>query len=314
MSFSVRHESGAVPGPDTLLCVDFGGAAADGDPRHVQVGLQPLDGAGLGEHWRSRLPVRCGREDGIGWSENGEVLFLQLRIGPAALDDMELAAFEAYSRISAFTRARGYPHLLRTWNYFDDIHRGEGDRERYRQFVSGRYRALAGDPAFEQRLPAATAIGTRVPGMLIYLLAARRPGRPVENPRQLSAWRYPAQYGPRSPSFARAMRVDADDGAQLLVSGTASIVGHASQHPGDAPAQLGEILRNLDALLAAAPAAGRWQAESLKLYLRDPQLLPALQPLLRARFGADALCYEGDICRSDLLVEIEGVFSEVSSR
>ena len=308
MSFSVHHESGAVPGADTLFCVQFSPtvAAAGGDPRRVCVGLQPLDGSTLVEHWRSRLPVHYGWQEGIGHSENGELLFLQLSV--EATDDMERATFDAYSRIAAFTRARGYPHLLRTWNYFDGIHRGEGDRERYRQFVSGRYRALADDPGFELRLPAATAIGTRTPGLLIYLLAARSPGQPVENPRQLSAWRYPAQYGPRSPSFARAMRIETDGGTRLLVSGTASIVGHASQHPGDAPAQLGEILRNLDALLAAAPAKG-WQAESLKLYLRDPRLLPALQPLLQARFGAGALCYEGDICRNDLLVEIEGVFS-----
>lgn len=284
------------------------GSAPDKDPRCVRVGLRVLGDQALQEHWRSPVPVQSGQHDGFGYSENGDVLFAQMRVEEEALDNMERATFEAYNRIGTFTRARGYPNLLRTWNYFHDIHRGDGDHERYRQFVAGRYRALAGQADFAQSLPAATAIGTREPGMLIYFLAGRIAGRQVENPRQVSAFEYPPQYGPRSPSFSRAALVRAEDGDCLLVSGTASIVGHASRHPGDAAAQLQEIARNLEALRQSVPGAG-WRPGSLKLYLREPAQLAMLSALFQQHFGTLPLCCEGDICRRDLLVEIEGTFT-----
>lgn len=305
----------AAPDAHTLLRADFSARPEQDreDPRLVRVGLDLASAPATAEHWRAARAVTHGRDGDFGWSGNDDILFAQLRVDESALADMERAAFDAYARIGAFLQQRGYPHLLRIWNYFHDIHRGAGDTERYRQFVAGRYRALATQPGFEQHLPAATAIGTREPGMLIYFIASKAPGAQIENPRQVSAFEYPAQYGPRSPSFSRATLADAGSEAYLLVSGTASIVGHASQHAGDAKAQLVEIARNLKALqLRAQRQRGgttEWVPALLKLYLRDPAQLPQLRECLREQFGdAPLLCLEGDICRSDLLVEIEAVY------
>src|SRR3546814_1451833 len=101
--------------------------------------------------------------------------------------------------MTSFVGASQTPHLLRVWNYLDAITFGDGDAERYREFCVGRARGL-GD--FDTHaLPAATAIGrcddARV--VQVYWLAARTPGTPVENPRQVSAYRYPRQYGPQQP-------------------------------------------------------------------------------------------------------------------
>src|SRR3546814_7354125 len=71
----------------------------------------------------------------------------------------------------------------------------------------------------------------------VYWLAARTPGTPVENPRQVSAYRYPRQYGPQQPSFARAMLPPPGSAMPLLLSGTASVVGHATAHVGELLAQ-----------------------------------------------------------------------------
>lgn len=297
-----------------LARVRFGADAAAADPREVHPGLQVLAGAGLEEVWTVEDDVRCGHDGAIAYSHAGGILFGQLRIEEAALADMEHAAYAAYRDIAGFLERSGYPHMLRCWNYFHDIHRGDGDHERYRRFVAGRYRAIAGQPGFEHNLPAATAIGTAAPGMLIYFFAGTAPGRQVENPRQLSAFRYPPQYGPRSPSFSRASLV----GGQLWVSGTASIVGHETRHAGDAAAQLREIVHNLDTLLHAAAQqsgsrAGRWQPAALKLYVRDAGTHARVAPLLKEILGAGTplLCLLGDVCRRDLLVEIEGVYRDV---
>lgn len=298
--------------PGVLACVVHGVAepAADGDPRRVQVALPLLEGAAV-ELWESATPVRHGWLGEIGYAENGAVLFGQLRVPEAALVDAGTAAFDAYTQIAKFLRASGYPATLRIWNFLAGITQGDGDDERYRQFVLGRYRALAQHEGFERELPAATAIGTGGGGLLIYFLAGRAPGQQVENPRQLSAFRYPREYGPRSPSFSRANLLRWRDGADLFVSGTASIVGHETRHVGVPLAQLEETLANIEALRREADAAARWRPEIVKLYLRDAALLEQVRARLDAAFapGPSRLVLCGEVCRSGLDLEIELIFS-----
>ena len=301
---------------DTLACIGFGaGIAPDDDPRRVQVALEPLAGMPAGatpcELWRAAGPVSHGRDAGFGYARGPEALFGQITFdGRAAF---AAAVQDAYARIVAFCERQGYAHLLRCWNYFGDIHAGHGDAERYRQFCVGRHRALAIASGFEQRLPAATVIGSRGPGALVYFLAAREPGLQVENPRQVPAFRYPRSYSPLPPSFSRALlKRWPGSGEQLFVSGTASVVGHESHHPDNTAAQLRETLANLQALQAAADpdGGGPWRAASLKAYLRRPEDLPRVRDALGEAFGPQAplLILQGDICRTDLSVEIEGLY------
>jgi chorismate lyase/3-hydroxybenzoate synthase len=185
--------------------------------------------------------------------------------------------------------------------------------ERYGLFCRGRHRALTRHLSdFEPNLPAASAIGTGVPGMLVCFLACHRPGAQIENPRQLSAFHYPPTYAPKSPSFSRSiLRQEADGRYRLYVSGTAAIVGHLSRHPGDLIHQVDETCENLEALLASASAraGARLAFRLLRVYLREPADPAPLRTSLARRFGdgVPLLFLRGDICRSDLLVEIEGI-------
>ncbi|MFT4047772.1 MAG: hypothetical protein QM661_13910 [Solimonas sp.] len=300
---------GAVPAAlacDVLACVQHGDTSGDDDARRIRVALPVLAGDGV-ELWRSTLPVRHGRDDGIAYAENGAVLFGQLRLPEAQLAGMDRAAFDAYARIDAFLQRRSYPAWLRVWNFIAGITRGEGDAERYRQFSLGRYKALSLKSGFERELPAATAIGTVDGGLLIYFIAGPHGGRQIENPRQVSAFRYPRQYGPRSPSFSRANLLEWRDGAELFVSGTASIVGHETLHVGRPLAQLDELLCNVAALTAQAQSS--LQPDVLKLYLRDPQHLAAVRARLSRHFGARPVTIlHGDVCRRELDLEIEAIF------
>jgi len=277
-----------------------------------QVPLQCLAGHD-DERWLSAQPLqREVMEPDLLLRHDGELLFGQLSLAPAAARDMERAAYDAYRRLQALLVEHGFPQLLRIWNYFSEVTAGEGDDERYRRFCVGRYDALYA-PGFERALPAATVIGSFVPGFQIAFLAGRRAGLPVENPRQVSAYRYPREYSPRAPSFARATLHE----RLLLVSGTASVVGHATRHPHDAPAQLRETVANLQSLLEhareqhfAGHAGFAWQARALRLYLRDADQAPALQRQALALLGAGTplTLLHGEICRRDLEIEIEGVF------
>lgn len=282
------------------------------DPRYLRVPLQPYGAAPL-EVWRCHGPVAHGRDGAIAWAGDGELQFGAIEIDEAGLGPEEAAA-QAYAQLSAFVSASATPHLLRIWNYMDAITDGEGDDERYRRFCVGRARGWAGFDLAQ--LPAATGIGRRDGRRVIqvYWLAAQRPGHALENPRQVSAYRYPRQYGPQPPTFARAMLPPRGAAMPLLLSGTASVVGHETLHAGNVLAQLGETFANFDALLKAAhallpsmPASFDEQAR-LKVYVHDAADLPRVAAALDHRFGPalPRLLLHADICRRDLLVEIDG--------
>lgn len=298
----------------TLAVLGFGDDAPRGDdPRYLRVPLQPHGAAPL-EIWRANAPVRSGRDGDIRWSTDGQLLFGAIELDESQVG-IEAASEQAYAQLIGFVRRSHAPHLLRIWNYLDAITLGEGDGERYRAFCVGRARGLGGFEA--QTLPAATAIGrcdaARV--IQIYWLAACVPGLPVENPRQVSAYRYPRRYGPQSPSFARAMLPPPGSTMPLMLSGTASVVGHASQHEGELLAQLEETFANFDALLGAARARqpslpGQFGPGSrLKVYVRDAHDMPVVADALDRRLGdrVPRLLLHAAICRRELAVEIDGV-------
>jgi chorismate lyase / 3-hydroxybenzoate synthase len=287
---------------DTLAAVVFGETRAE-DPRVVQVRLEPLVGAGLVELWQANGPVRQGREGFIRYAADADHLFGILEIDEGAHGGIAAATEAAYAAIRDFSLRSDHPHLLRVWNHFDDINGGSGDAERYRQFCVGRAAALQG--WLDETYPAATAIGRRDgdPTVQIYWLAGRTFGVSLENPRQVNPHRYPRAYGPASPQFSRAMRIAQD---LIMVSGTASIVGHESHHPGNSLAQLNESLVNLRSVLRQA--ATDLDAQSLlKVYLRDSSRAAEVKSALLERVppGIPFIILVGDICREDLLIEVE---------
>ena len=294
---------------DVLAVIGFGAnAALVDDPRCLRVGLEPMFDNAPFEVWRGRGPVHADRDGSLAWSSNHEYAFGCLELAEADFGGLAATTQHAYEMLKAWCRTSATPHLLRIWNYVDAINLGEGDDERYRQFCSGRAAGMGSD--FACIYPAATAIGVRDGRRVVqvYWLAARTPGTPVENPRQVSAWRYPRRYGPAAPGFARGMRAPTRN-PQLLVSGTAAVVGHVSHHVDDCVAQLEETLTNLDSLMSAAQISQQSQFSLWKVYLRREADVAVVQPLLRTRFGDECalLLLHGDICRAELLIEIDGV-------
>jgi chorismate lyase/3-hydroxybenzoate synthase len=300
--------------PTTLAVIAFGGAAAGcDDPRVLHVPLQPRGAAPL-EVWRTGGPVAFGVDGDVRWAEDGALHFGWIEVAEGDAGGLEQASQSAYARMATVVRERGYPHLLRSWNYLDAITEGEDDAERYRRFCVGRAAGL-GEVAVGT-LPAATAIGrcdgTRT--LQVYWLAARVPGTPVENPRQVSAYRYPRQYGPQAPSFARAM-LPPSNAIPLLLSGTASVVGHESKHHDCIESQLAETFANFDSLIAAARTLrpelpARFGAGSrLKVYVRDADAMPQVERALQAHLdpAVPRLLLHAAICRRELRVEIDGV-------
>lgn len=314
----VAYESAALTailgGSDVLAVFGFGthAPAAHADPRYLRVNLEPGGAAAPFEVWRVRGAVRARRDGAIAWAGDGDYAFGAIEVEEAAHGDIEGAAEFAYRHLVDAITASGTPHALRIWNYLDAINLGDGDAERYRRFCVGRAAGLAAH-GFVDAYPAATGIGVRDGRRVlqIYWLAARTAGAALENPRQVSAWRYPRQYGIKPPTFARGMRAPTQS-PQVYISGTAAIVGHASHHHDDLAAQIDETLANIGSVLAAAQVApaGRLDAGAvLKVYVRRSEDTEPARALLREKLPqrVSTLLLQGDICRSELLIEIDGV-------
>ena len=273
------------------------------------------------EIWRTDLPVRSGTAGDAVFAEDGEHLFYAARLGPLPVYRDRVR--ELYENALRFTWERGYTDLARMWNLIGGITSPNADGlEIYRDFCIGRAEAFA---TFEEQfpqLPAATGIGTLSPGVDLCFLATK-PGRAVhlENPRQTPAYKYPSTYGPKSPSFARATYlrdIEGQERGRLFVSGTASILGDDTVHVGDVARQTEETLRNIEALVGSdnlrqhgVDDAGYdvKDLDQVKVYVRDAEDVPVVRGICESAFPRDTAIeyFNVAVCRSDLLVEIEGV-------
>jgi chorismate lyase / 3-hydroxybenzoate synthase len=314
---------------DVLGIATFDGASPLRVPGHgeipvAHVGTQVLASAPeVCEVWRCGQAAQSGRHGRVRFRRTPDMLFgciavpeREMQAMPAGAGAAGLAAAtsEAYLEICAALDSEACPHLLRVWNYLPDINRESHGTERYRQFNAARQQALrACGRAHTGKVPAASALGAAAGSpLVVYFLAGRSTPTFVENPRQVSAYDYPRQYGTSSPSFSRATLLHEPEVTTLFVSGTASIVGHSSLHAGDAAAQTRETIANIEALLgqvnrAAAGVQFSLRSLACKAYVRRPDDLPVIQAELRAALGPQAsiLYLRADICREDLLVEVE---------
>jgi chorismate lyase/3-hydroxybenzoate synthase len=277
--------------------------------------LAPLDGPPRAEVLFSADAPAFARQGLFDIAVCGEVMIGAGRIENAHGHALSNGADRLYDELLQAIGAHGYPHLLRLWNILEHINREEDGLERYRHFCVGRHAAFTRRrPDLAERYPAASAIGSDSGGLLVWFVAARSPGTPIENPNQVSAFRYPAQYGPQSPSFSRALVKRWRDGATLFVSGTASITGHETRHAGDLAAQIDRTADNLETLVHAAEAASgaafRLDAPTsiMKAYVRRPEDYPLVRDCVAQRLGPDAnvLYLRADVCRAALLVEVDG--------
>ncbi len=280
----------------------------------------PSGDEGVCEIWRSHEPLQSGQCGAIRYRQSGTLLFgcvsldeTAERAPDGARSPLQATTEAAYQSIFELLDTLGYQSILRVWNYFPAINRESHAMERYRQFNAGRQEAfLAHGRAAIGNVPAACALGSAGGRLQIAFLATHANVTSVENPRQVSAYHYPSQYGPRSPTFSRAGLAKLGGRDMLFISGTASIVGHQTLHHGDVAAQAQECLHNIAAIVAEAnhqaPGADfRLDQLAYKVYVRHPQDWVAVRREIAQFIGSSvsAVFLQADVCRADLLVEIE---------
>jgi chorismate lyase / 3-hydroxybenzoate synthase len=234
-----------------------------------------------------------------------------------SLDEQSLhqRSLDAYRELARRIDATGGGAVVRMWNFIPDLlSPTTHGRDRYMAFNEGRFEAMCewfgGEANLLARAPAASGVGTASDALTVAGLVAPTPGVSIQNPRQSPAVHYSKRFGPRPPCFARATRC----GDVLLVSGTAAITGEESV-VGSLDLQLDVTFRNLRALLAAAIGREDLAAfRHLRAYFPRAADARVIEHYMNDTFGLPRIeLVNVDLCRPELLVEIEGVAGESST-
>jgi len=260
--------------------------------------------------------------------------FSRLEIAFSGIQAMDILTFQqtvadAYRTIFDQLASLPTPHPIRFWAFVPNIHADLGaGLDRYMAFNAGRFAAYSawcgGREALGRSVATGSAVGLDGDRLELHCLASCEPGTPVENPRQIPAYRYSRRYGPLPPCFARATSAEGREPGRrrLLVGGTASIRGEDSLYVGDVREQTLETLRNLASLVRSAVGAaeatgdglddlGAWLSRfyELRVYRPRPETTGAILEILNRCFAGVGRIelLQAELCRAELLVELEGV-------
>lgn len=237
-------------------------------------------------------------------------------------DDPEAQASDVFTKMGAVLAEEGmdFGHVVRQWGYIEcllnvraDCHEGH---QRYQAFNDVRAEAYA-PSSFPTGFPAATGIGQVAGGMALEFIALDAPPdvrvAALSNPRQTDAHDYSGGMlvgesivrleSKCTPKFERAKLVARGDERIVFVSGTAAIVGERSVAPGDVEAQTRTTIENIAALV------GGTRLSHLRAYVKRRGDLATVRRICEAAYGSIPAVYVvADICRDELLVELEGAW------
>ena len=229
-----------------------------------------------------------------------------------------------------------FENVIRTWLYLGNITEPtyselEGETQRYKELNRARtdffrdirfFDGVTNSPWTHAVYPASTGIGADGDTVVMSALAVKFDDPehgvilPLENPQQTSAFCYGTEYSIKSPKFSRALLLANHDSGMIFVSGTASIIEQETWYKDDPEKQTELTLNNIEVLineqnLAAhgKPGFGCELSElvSVRVYVKRPEDYEKIRAVCERRLPNVPSIYTiADICRPDLLVEIEG--------
>ena len=286
-----ESDDGVLP---TLLC------ARDGDDAPPIRGAEVHAITGISRP----LVIRTGEFETARVFECGEYRYLtasalrapQLHGGPAQAHQ----AFQAAHQLLALAGG-SMSDVARTWVWMDDI------LSWYPQFNQVRTAFFRANGMLDihrcGRMPASTGIGVSPAGARVAIDLFAVWGKPdaVEyfdaTGRQRSAYEY-------GSAFARAARAKTPAGQTVFCSGTAAIDAAGNTcFKGDAAGQISMTLQNVDAVLRDTGCIQNDVVRAL-IYCATPQVQLQFAEIA-AQLPWPQIVLVGDVCRQDLLFEIE---------
>ena len=242
-------------------------------------------------------------------------------------DKVSKQSSEVFAKLDALLTEYGYEvdDIVRQWNYIGNIVSYKDGKQNYQEFNDARslYYAKA---EWKRGYPAATGIGS-TDGIVVGGIAfksAKGGVYPIDNPLQVAAHVYSKRVliddgenaMKSTPKFERAKLIETERGACCFVSGTAAIRGEESVDPTSAKLQTEKTLENIEYLVSKANLE-RFGSKPydlkykfLHVFVKNEEDFEEIKSVVDASFADRdvAVVYSiADVCRCELLVEIEGI-------
>lgn len=212
--------------------------------------------------------------------------------------------------------------IVRQWNYLEDILGFDGEDQHYQEFNNVRSE-FYGESFEEKGYPAATGIGMNQGGLIIEFVAVKSDEVitfPVDNPGQVAAHHYSKKVliGDEcviktTPKFERARYLESFGKQLIFISGTASILGEKTVGVGNPAKQTEVTINNIrrlysdEILETISKTTLNPKYGHARVYVKNREDFPDIKKVIKTHFGNLAVVYIlADICRTNLLVEIEG--------
>lgn len=209
--------------------------------------------------------------------------------------------------------------IYRQWNYIEEITIKEEGSQHYQEFNDARS-IFYSKAKWNNGYPAATGIGTKRGGIMIELYAIKgstATNKPIDNPMQVAAHNYSQNVldgiaaeelqERTTPKFERARIL----GNTIYISGTAAIKGENSVTSNDTVEQARTTMEVMNNLISKEniPAANNGATyDLLRIYVKNEEHIDAVKEYMTEHYPTVPKHYlVSDICRPELLIEIEGV-------
>lgn len=230
-----------------------------------------------------------------------------------------------FSRIEEMLARENFPinSIIRQWNYIEHICMFDEANQHYQDFNNSRSHFYA-QADWNYGYPAATGIGTEHGGVMVEIIAFQGEGlinMALDNPLQVAAHKYsqgvllgaedPCFKQRSTPKFERARVLGSSGRQTVYISGTAAIRGETSLVADDIMEQTRATMQNIDYLISNENYPGESTSRTykmLRIYVKNPSQLEDVRNYMKVNYPDTKKIYIcADICRNELLLEIEGI-------
>lgn len=247
----------------------------------------------------------------------------ELLTGCIIPDDMSLSTYKQscniFNGIDKLLRSNGFEpkDIYRQWNYIQEITKHNDGSQNYQEFNDARS-IFYNSCNWTNGYPAATGIGADAGGVMVEINAVKsfNINKPIDNPLQIAAHNYSQKVldgkviadlpQKSTPKFERARLLE----KTIYISGTAAIRGEESIKEKNAAEQTAETMEIMDRLVSREniPVENNGaHYDLLRIYVKYKKDFEAVKNYMDNHYPAVAKHYLiADICRPELLVEIEG--------
>ncbi|HNW56623.1 MAG TPA: hypothetical protein PLR88_09560 [Bacteroidales bacterium] len=247
-------------------------------------------------------------------------------------DDTRAAAEEAFNQMRLILEAENmsFDHIVRQWNFIGNILEIKNGIQNYQLFNrvrSSNYQHYR----YIKSFPAATGIGMKHGGVHVDFYAVKSESTTkiiaVNNPDQIKPYAYgqkvlvgaPGDDGKTKqvPQFERAVLLNNKSFSELFVSGTASIKGQDTIGISSVEKQTMVTIENVNTLCDLKRIGGMIGSNGIntgrfvfaRVYVKNQDDFHSVKSICNNHFKQVPVIYiQSDICRDNLLVEMEAEF------